>query len=211
MSASKRSTTTQRPTPTRRKSNISVRPLNRDDWSVIAQLFGDNGACGGCWCMSWRLPRGGKLWQENKGEPNRLAFRRLIRDGKVHGCLAFDGTQPVGWCCVGPRADFPRLKTIKALQTEWDHSTWSVTCFYIRPAWRGRQVASKLLKEAVALAKANGAQRLEGYPVKPYGTGKIPAAFAWTGVPRLFECQKFVTITPPGETRHVYARTLERT
>lgn len=185
---------------------IAVRPLAPDDWPVIEKLFGDNGACGGCWCMTWRVPRGGKLWEQNKGEPNRRAFRKLIREGKIFGCLAFCAEVPIGWCCVGPRADFPRLQSIKALQTEWDSDTWSVTCFYIKSAWRGRGVAGKLLKAAVRLSKAHGARRLEGYPVKTYGAGKIPAAFAWTGIPRLFECQKFVAISPPNASRDVYAR-----
>jgi len=196
--------------PPQSKESVTVRQLSRDDWSIVERLFGNNGACGGCWCMTWRVPHGGKLWEESKGEPNRQAFRRLVRGGKVFGCLAFCAEEPIGWCCVGPRADFPRLTTIKALQTDWDERTWSVTCFYIKSAWRGRSVATKLLKEAVRIAQENGASRLEGYPVKPYGAGKIPAAFAWTGVPRLFECQKFVTITPPGASRDVYVRRIRK-
>lgn len=158
--------------------------------------------------MTWRIPHGGKLWEQNKGEPNRRAFRALVRAGRVFGALAFADDEPVGWCCVGPRADFPRLRTIKALQTDWDERTWSVTCFFIRSAWRRRGVARRLLAEALRVARARGVRRVEGYPVKPYGTGPIPAAFAWTGVPRLFECQKFVRITPPGTSRDVYVRTL---
>ena len=190
------------------KVAVTVRPLAPEDWPILEELFGENGACGGCWCMTWRVPQGGKLWEQNKGAPNRRAFRKLVQSGAVYGCLAFAGAEPVGWCCVGPRADFPRLKTIKALQTAWDESTWSVTCFYIRTGWRGRGVATKLLATATRLAKANGAKRVEGYPVKPYGKGNIPAAFAWTGVPRLFECQKFVTIAPPGASRDVYVKKL---
>ena len=47
-------------------SNLTVRPLREDDWPAIEELFGSNGACGGCWCMWWRVPRGGKLWTEMK-------------------------------------------------------------------------------------------------------------------------------------------------
>lgn len=202
--------TPARPASSTRSKNepVTIRPLTREDWPVIEQLFGANGACGGCWCMTWRVPRGGKLWEESKGEPNRRAFRRLVRAGKVYGCLAFAQDQPVGWCCVGPRGDFPRLATIKALQSDWDEKTWSITCFFIRSPWRGKGVASKLLKEATRVARALGARTLEGYPVTPYGSGKMPAAFAWTGVPRLFERQKFVTITLPGAARSVHVKRL---
>ena len=156
--------------------------------------------------MTWRVPRGGKAWEECKGEKNRLAFKRLVKAGKVHGCLAFAGVVPVGWCCVGPRADFLRLQNIKKLQTKWTAGTWSVTCFFIRSPWRRKGVATKLLAEATRVAKANGACELEAYPIKPY-TDNVPAAFAWTGVPILFEKHKFVDVTPRENSRPIYRKT----
>jgi GNAT superfamily N-acetyltransferase len=187
---------------------LIVRALTKRDWPEILSLFGEKGACGGCWCMWWRLPRGGKLWEESKGANNKRAFRRLVTTGKACGCLAFAGNgQPVGWCCVGPRADFPRLERVKALQTDWGEKTWSVVCFYIRAGWRGRGVATALLKEAVVTARAGGARELEAYPVRPKRAGaEIPGAFAWTGVPRIFEAQGFHNVTPPGRSRDIYLR-----
>ena len=178
----------------------------------IETLFGKNGACGGCWCMWWRVPRGGKLWEQSKGTKNKRAFKRLVTSGRVHGCLAFAGAKPVGWCCVGPRADFPRLERTRALKTNWDEHTWSVVCFYIPAGWRHHGVATSLLKEAVKLARDRGAKTLEAYPVrpKPGSTDEIPAAFAWTGVPSLFEKQRFRNVTPPGNTRDIYCRTFRR-
>ena len=162
--------------------------------------------------MYWRLPKGGKLWEENKGAKNKRAFRRLITQGEVYGCLAFDGDEPVGWCCVGPRRDFPRLERTKALATEWRDTTWSVVCFYIRSGWRRRGVATVLLKQAIAVAKDGGAAELEGYPVRANDPAKgIPAAFAWTGVEPLFQRERFVTITPPGQSRDVYRRRFRQT
>jgi GNAT superfamily N-acetyltransferase len=156
--------------------------------------------------MTWRVPRGGKLWEESKGEKNQRAFKKLVLDGDVYGCLAFADDLPVGWCCVGPRGDFLRLATIKNLQTKWTPTTWSVTCFFIRSPWRRKGVATALLAEAVKVAKANGAAELEAYPVKPY-TDNVPGAFAWTGIPVLFENEKFVNVTPTGNSRPVYRKT----
>ena len=158
--------------------------------------------------MWWRLPRGGKLWEENKGPKNKRAFKKLVTGGKVYGGLAFSGSEPVGWCCVGPRADFPRLERTKALQTDWGEGTWAVVCFYIRAGWRNRGVASALVKEAVKIARDHGAKELEAFPVRPKadGSGEIPAAFAWTGVPRLFEKHKFRNVTPDGNSRDIYVR-----
>ncbi len=196
------------PHKTESKSAVQVRTLDASDWPIILKLFTAKGACGGCWCMYWRLPHGGKLWEDNKGDKNKRAFKRLIQAGRVHGCLAFVGDDPVGWCCLGPRQDFPRLETVRALQHQWDDSTWSVTCFYISTSWRRQGIASALLEHGVALAKKLGAKKLEGYPVR-YSSknhGEVPAAFAWTGVNAIFEKQRFVNVSPPDHARDVFVR-----
>jgi GNAT superfamily N-acetyltransferase len=169
-------------------SNLTVRPLREDDWRTIEELFGSNGACGGCWCMWWRVPRGGKLWTEVKGKKNRAAFRKLVEHGDVHGVLAFCGDNPVGWCSFGPRRSYVRLERVRALRRAWSERTWSILCFYIPAAWRRRGVATLLLKAATERAFELEAREVEGYPAVPKEpTGSMPAAFAWTGVPALFE------------------------
>lgn len=34
----------------------TVEPATRERWSDLERLFGERGACGGCWCMHRRLP-----------------------------------------------------------------------------------------------------------------------------------------------------------
>lgn len=58
-------------------NKVMVRLLQRTDWPVILRLFGERGACGGCWCMWWRVPQGGKLWQDSKRDVNRANSQRL--------------------------------------------------------------------------------------------------------------------------------------
>jgi GNAT superfamily N-acetyltransferase len=191
--------------------SIRVRPLTTNDWPVIERLFGDNGACGGCWCMWWRVPQGGKTWDEAKGRKNRDAFRRLIKAGKVHGVLAFTGEEPVGWCCFGPRSTFPRIVRVRALQRETPDTTWSVVCFYIPARWRGKGVATQLVKAATERAFALGAKEVEGFPVVPKkAPEKVPAAFAWTGVPALFEAVGFEEMDRPDASRPIYLRRRQR-
>ncbi len=191
-----------------RSALIRVRPLRRNDWGVIERLFGSRGACGGCWCMVWRSEFGGKRWRASLGEPNRIAFEQLVTSGKVHGILAFDGREPVGWCSIGPRGDFPGLERSRVLQTEWTPKSWSVTCFFIPPKQRGRGVATAMLEAAVELARKRGATEIEGYPQKMLASGDpLPGPFAWTGVPALFEKCGFKRIND-GEGRPIYAKTL---
>jgi GNAT superfamily N-acetyltransferase len=185
---------------------LRVRPLRRNDFGVIERLFGARGACGGCWCMAWRSEFGGKRWRASLGEPNRVAFERMVASGEVHGVLAFEGKEPVGWCSIGPRGDFPGLARSRVLQTAWSETTWSVTCFFIPTRHRGKGVATAMLEAAVELARARGATALEGYPQKPLASGApLPGPFAWTGVPGLFERCGFERINP-GDGRPIYVR-----
>jgi GNAT superfamily N-acetyltransferase len=189
---------------------LTVRPLRKNDWPTILKLFGDRGACGGCWCMWWRVPRGGKLWHECKGERNRQAFRELVEAGRVHAVLALAGKEPVGWCCFGPRQTFPHLERVKALKREFDKKTWSIVCFYIHAKWRNCGVAGQLLQVATSRAFALGALEIEGYPVVPSAaTGKMPAAFAYTGVPKLFERAGYEPLPRPGVSRPLFVARAE--
>ena len=35
----------------RRRAGIAIAPLTPDRWDDFETLFGERGACGGCWCM----------------------------------------------------------------------------------------------------------------------------------------------------------------
>lgn len=189
-----------------RMLRLKVRPLTKADWPVIESLFGSKGACAGCWCMFWRSPFGGRKYQERLGETNRNDFRELIETGRVHGLLAFIRDRPVGWCSIGPREDFPYLERSRVLQTDWKPGTWSITCFFIPAGERGKGVATALLEGAVRLARKCGAREIEGYPINVRPDGKkAAAAFAWTGVPVLFERAGFEPLERD-QQRVVYRR-----
>jgi GNAT superfamily N-acetyltransferase len=92
---------------------------------------------------------------------------------------------------------------VRALKRQWADDTWSIVCFYILPRWRSRGVATRLLEAATARAFALGAREIEGYPVVPK-QGRMPAAFAYTGVPALFEKERYKKLPRPGMSRPLY-------
>ena len=186
-----------------------VRPLERSDWPLVEALFGERGACAGCWCMAWRLTR--ESWEEGRGAKNRRAFKRLVESGRASGVLAVSGGRAVAWCSVGPRADFTALETKRSLATDWDAHTWSVTCFFVDKSWRRRGLGERMLRAAAALARKLGATRIEGYPAAlPKDGGDLPAAFAWTGLPQVFERAAFTPLAKTPGKRPIYMRRLAR-
>jgi GNAT superfamily N-acetyltransferase len=165
--------------------------LRPEHWAALKQLFGPNGACGGCWCMWWRVPQGGKLWKEMQGENARRAFRALVIAGKARGILAFDGQTPVGWCAFGPRTDFPRTERSRAYQREDLEGVWSINCFFVHRAHRGRGVAKALLAAATEACRRSGARIIEAYPAPPQKD--LRGAF-WRGPLSMFVKQGYSVV-----------------
>lgn len=157
--------------------------------------------------MAWRLSRAD--WEAGRGAGNKRRLKALVEGGAPVGVLALVGGRAVAWCSVGPRAGFPALATKRSLATDWDERTWSVTCFFVDRAWRRRGLGRRLLLAAVALARRHGATRIEGYPAAlPRDGGALPAAFAWTGLPRVFERAGFTRLSATPGKRPIYRRML---
>lgn len=183
----------------------AIRPVTARDWDLIETLFGHKGACGGCWCMSWRVPKHGKAWEAAKGEPNRLEFKRLLEGDNVNAVIALHGEEPIGWCTFGPRESFPRIKGMRSLQREATSGVWSVVCFFIRPAWRKAGLGTALLKAATGEALRLGAREVEGFPAVPWDPAvAVPAAFAWTGLPRQYAMAGFRLLERKDARRPIY-------
>jgi GNAT superfamily N-acetyltransferase len=187
---------------------ITTHPLTPDRWPALESLFGANGACGGCWCMLWRAPYGGARFAADKGEPNRRKLESLVRAGHAHGCLAYDGDTPVGWVSADFAERFPYFERSRSF-TPPPPGTFVVTCFFVPAKHRGRGIATTLLQSAVALAKARKAHRIHGFPVEPHGK-TVAAAFAWTGVPALFEAAGFTPVPHEATGKTYYALPLRK-
>jgi GNAT superfamily N-acetyltransferase len=185
------------------KIRFEILPLTPDRWKDVVELFGPRGACGGCWCMWWRIPR--REFEANKGAANRRSFRRIVASGEVPGLMAYHEGTPVGWCCVGPRERFPVLERSRVLRRVDDLPVWSIVCFFIARPWRRRGVAAALVAGAVRHAFLRGAPAVEAYPVEPRG-GTMPDAFAWTGVASLFRSAGFAEAARRSAARSIMRR-----
>lgn len=163
-------------------------PATPSRWADLETLFGERGACGGCWCMAWRLPR--KKWQAGKGEGNRRALRRIVASGEKPGILGYLGREPVAWCSVAPREKFVVLANSRVLRPVDEVPVWSVSCLFVKKPHRRRGISVGMLRAAVEFAAKQGAKAVEGYPVEP-SMAKMPDPFLWTGIPAAFRAAGF--------------------
>jgi GNAT superfamily N-acetyltransferase len=143
-----------------------------------------------------------------KGDGNRRRLRQLVRTGTPPGVVAYRGREPVGWCAVAPRADYPRLGRSRVLAPVDDQPVWAVTCFFVARAARGAGVTRALLEGAATFAARHGARWLEGYPVD--ARTRQADAFVYHGLASTFTAAGFREVARRSATRPIMRRALGR-
>jgi GNAT superfamily N-acetyltransferase len=151
---------------------MRVEEVNADRWDDVAQVMGTNGGSAGCWCMFWRLTN--QQIQAHTADDNCAALQATVSSEEHPGLLLYNDDEPIGWCSVAPRPDFPRLFHTKGINPEDldDAAVWSVVCIFVKREYRRQGVAGKLLDAAVAYAREHGAAVVEGYPVADADQGR---------------------------------------
>ena len=183
---------------------LTFKHLDNATWSDLQTLFGEKGACGGCWCMHWRSTH--RVYQQNKGTGNKEAFRKLVQAGRPLGILGYDATTPIGWCSVSPKPDLLRLRTTRLLKgSDEDAAIWSITCLFVHDHYRSQGISAQLIAHACSYAFSEGASLVEAYPIVPKKI--MPPAFAWVGFAGAFEKAGFQLFKQVSETRLVMRKT----
>lgn len=160
-------------------SGLSVEPLTVSRFPALERLFGANGACGGCWCMTPRLPL--REYEAGKGESNRRALRALAKRDLAPGVLVFRGDEPIAWCAIAPRAEYLRLSTSRVLAPVDGAEVWSIVCLFVKKDERRSGISRVAIRAAVDYAASRGARIVEAYPIDPV-KGDVAPVFAWTGL-----------------------------
>ena len=184
----------------KRVENLTFQAATPGRWKHIEELFGERGACGGCWCMAWRLRN--KDWIERKGTRNRAAFRKIVESGKRPGVLGYIEGRPVAWCAVAPREEYSTLSRSRVLKPVDDEPVWSISCLFVLKPFRRKGISARMLEAAVELARSRGAHIVEGYPTEPY-TETVPDPFLWTGTPSAFRKAGFAEVLRRSRTRPI--------
>jgi len=153
---------------------LEIRPANEAACEDLQVVIGTRGQGARCQCQRYKL-----LPRENFAEQpveERMARLRAQTDcGNpeaivTSGLVAYLDGEPVGWCAVEPRPEFPGLRHS---QVPWagreedrgDPSVWAITCVFARARFRRQGLGTELVLAAVEFARARGAAALEAYPM----------------------------------------------
>jgi GNAT superfamily N-acetyltransferase len=187
-------------------NEYAIRPLEAATWDAFGHLAEKHSGMGfgGCWC-TWFHSRVGRP----EGEVGRPWKERLVREGKAHAALVFDGGAAVAWCQYGSPDELPRInhrKEYEATQTE-EAPDYRVTCLFVDRDYRRKGVAAVALRGALDLIAKAGGGVVEGYPQDTQGK-KISASFLYSATRTVFEDVGFSYDRPKGKNHCVMRTTV---
>jgi GNAT superfamily N-acetyltransferase len=197
---------------------LRILPANEATWDDLQTVLGERGEAHRCQCQWFktRAPEWRALSVDARAERLRAQTKCGYPDaGTTTGLLAYLDDEPVGWCAVEPRTEYPRLLTSRIPwsgreESKADDSVWVVSCFITRAGYRRKGVSKALAAAAVDFARERGARALESYPIavqpgQEYAWGEL-----YVGSRSMFTAAGFHQVSTPTERRVVMRIEFER-
>jgi GNAT superfamily N-acetyltransferase len=193
-------------------SEYTIRPLDAGTWDAYARLLDKhNGAGFGCWCTWFHRPVHGAPTQEppDPGAESARAYKeRLVREGKAHAALVFEGDAAVGWCQFGTPAELPGIAHRKEYEAGLvSLPDYRLTCFFVDRNHRREGVAAAALDGALDLIARAGGGVVEAYPQDTAGK-KVSSTFLYSATRGMFEKAGFDYERSKGKNHCVMRKTV---
>ena len=152
---------------------IVIRPLtselNADYLDFFDhRAFTDDNPNGPCYCTSPNQEEEqiNKMVSEFKlfgvKETLRKYAAEMLDRNMIHGYLAYDGDQSIGWCNAADIESYAGFVPAFARDITCG-KTISIVCFEIAPEYRGMGIASAFIERVCMDAKSKGYAAVEGY------------------------------------------------
>jgi GNAT superfamily N-acetyltransferase len=202
-------------------TEYTVRPLAPGTWDAFARLAErHNGVWGGCWCTWFHVVRKSGAFYRYDGDDlvpaekqpgpagNRALKQQLVKDGRAHAALVFDGEVAVAWCEYGTPGELPNIYHRKEYEAALDRlPDYRITCFFVDRDYRRTGVAAVALSGAVELIARAGGGVVEAYP-HDIADQKVSASFLYNGTRSMFEQAGFRYDRPKGAKNCVMTKTV---
>ena len=177
---------------------IVIRPLtselNADYLDFFDhRAFTDDNPNGPCYCTSPNQEEEQiqKMVGEFKTHGVKETLRRyaaeMLDRNMIHGYLAYDGDQSIGWCNAADIENYVGFVPAFARNITCG-KTMSIVCFEIAPEYRGMGIASAFITRVCTDAKSMGYVAVEGYPRLSYERND----FDFQGPYRLYQKAGFI-------------------
>src|SRR5215203_6068388 len=124
---------------------VRIVAANEASWHDLQTVLGSGGDPRRCQCQRYKM-KPGESWRSVGKDELAFRFRTQTHCGHpssetTSGLVAYLDGEPVGWCAVEPRTNYPRL--LLKTRVPWegrsedktDDSVWAVTCFVTPPAF----------------------------------------------------------------------------
>jgi hypothetical protein len=183
---------------------LTVRPLDATTWAAYAALMErHNGVFGGCWCTYFHTMAAEKTYD---ADSNRELKERLVRTGRAHAALVFDGDEAVAWCQYGSPSELPNIYHRKEYdETSEREPDYRITCLFVDKRYRRSGVSAVAVQGVLDLVAAAGGGLVEAYPHDNDGK---KVSVLYTGTRALFERAGFGYDRPKGTRNCVMSRTV---
>ena len=186
-------------------AGLLTRPLDTTTWPDFARVVeAHGGVWGGCWCIAFHPA----VRERSERDPahNRPDKEALVREGRAHAALVYDGADVVGWCQFGSVDELPRIKHRREyLAAAAAPPDWRITCFFVARTHRGSGVASVALGGALHEISRLGGGTVESYP-EDTTDRKVSASFLYNATLSLFESHGFERTRRLGKNHWVVTR-----
>lgn len=156
--------------------NITIKPLTPDLAGDYVRFFDitphDNNILEHkCYCVCWcNDDYEGKDF--SSAEKRRAAAIQYVKNGNIHGYLAYHGNDIVGWCNANTKSDclkcasWRRFMDYVPLDSDENIKVKSIFCFTITPEFQRKGIATLLLRRICEDALKDGFDFVEVYPYK---------------------------------------------
>lgn len=160
--------------------DIAVKRLDKEFEEDFYQVHNQD-CCGGwCFCAAWWVP----TWDgfgDRKSDQNKAVREQLFKKEIYDGYLVYINGEPIGWCQVFPRDQFPLLMEKYSLQP--DPEMWAITCMSIAQQYQGMGLAHQVLSLILDDLRSRGVKCIQAFPKIEPG---LPREEIWTGPLSIF-------------------------
>lgn len=184
-----------------------IEPLNAQSWQAFADLAGrHNGVFGGCWCVWFHCYPDPP---ERKEIGNRAFKQRLVKAGRAHAALVFDGDEAVAWAEYGSVEELPNIHH----RRQWEQGVgripdYRITCIFVDRRYRRKGLAEIAVRGALELIGADGGGHVESYPHDLPPDKKISSSFLYNATRTMYERLGFSYERPKGQGNCVMSLTV---